>query len=182
MQQHYEGGSYSGESRMGGAMYESEVVRLQREADNFTTKFEHEKKRLMILEDTYKQACTELEEKREHLKKERPSTAKMKKDNQQVKVLENQLDKNYKDLNKLQSENKSLRDQINVMRKEQKNQQRVNNNYSREMKGVEDKALKLNNVTYHGQRMSEELNNQILSLKAKNEEQKYKFQNSIKDL
>ena len=46
----------------------------------------------------------------------------MKKDNMQVKVLENQLDKNYKDLNKLQSENKGLRNQINVMRKEQKNQ------------------------------------------------------------
>ena len=73
---------------MGGAMYESEVTRLQREADNFTTKFEHEKKRLMILEDTYKQALTELEEK-VHLKKERPSTAKMKKDTMQVKVLEN---------------------------------------------------------------------------------------------
>ena len=52
--------SYSNESRMGGAMYESEVTRLQREADNFTTKFEHEKKRLMILEDTYKQNLTEL--------------------------------------------------------------------------------------------------------------------------
>lgn len=151
--------SYSNESRMGGAMYESEVTRLQREADNFTTKFEHEKKRLMILEDTYKQATTELAEKQKHLKTERPSTAKVKKDTAQVKVLENQLDKNYKDLNKLQSENKSLREQINVMRKEQRNQQRVNANYSKEMKGVEDKAIKLNNVTYHGQRMSEELNN-----------------------
>lgn len=46
----------------------------------------------------------------------------MKKDTMQAKVLENQLDKNYKDLNKLQSENKGLRDSINVMRKEQKNQ------------------------------------------------------------
>jgi hypothetical protein len=27
------------------------------------------------------------------------------------------------------------------------------------MKGIDDKALKLNSVTYHGQRMSEELNN-----------------------
>jgi len=45
------------------------------------------------------------------------------------------------------------------MRKEQKNQQRVNNNYAKEMKSIEDKALKLNNVTYNGQRMSDELNN-----------------------
>lgn len=55
--------SYSNESRLGGAMYESEVTRLQREADNFTTKFEHEKKRLMILEDTYKTAIAELAQK-----------------------------------------------------------------------------------------------------------------------
>jgi len=96
--------------------------------------------------------------------------------------LENQLDQNYKDLNKLQSENKTLRDQINVMRKEQKNQIRVNRNYNKEMNGINEKAKKLNGVTYQGQKHSEELNNQILSLKAKNEEQKYKFQNSIKDL
>lgn len=31
-------------SRLGGSMYESESQRLQREADNFTKKFEHEKK------------------------------------------------------------------------------------------------------------------------------------------
>ena len=29
---------------MGGVVYESEAQRLQREADNFTKKFEHEKK------------------------------------------------------------------------------------------------------------------------------------------
>ena len=142
--------SYSNESRMGGAMYESEVTRLQREADNFTTKFEHEKKRLMILEDTYKQAIVELGQKQENLKKERPSTAKTKKDFGRTKVLENQLDQNHKDLNKFQSENKTLRDQINVMRKEQKNQIRVNRNYNKEMNGINDKAKKLNGVTYQG--------------------------------
>lgn len=87
----------------------------------------------MILEDTLTTAKEELEKKHDQLKKERPSTAKNKKDQSKVKVLENQLDQNYKDLNKLQSENKSLRDQINVMRKEQKNQIRVNRNYSKEM-------------------------------------------------
>ena len=37
--------SYSNDSRMGaGAMYVSEALRLQREADRFTEKYEHEKK------------------------------------------------------------------------------------------------------------------------------------------
>jgi chromosome segregation ATPase len=41
----------SGSEMRGFAVMESEAQRLQREADNFTKKFEHEKKRLMILED-----------------------------------------------------------------------------------------------------------------------------------
>lgn len=32
------------DSRMGGIIYESEAQRLQREADSFTKKYEHEKK------------------------------------------------------------------------------------------------------------------------------------------
>jgi len=36
--------SMSNTSRLGGPAYESESQRLQREADNFTKKFEHEKK------------------------------------------------------------------------------------------------------------------------------------------
>ena len=36
---------------------------------------------------------------------------------------------------------------------------RVNHGYDKEMRQVKDKVLKLNNVTYHGQRASEELNN-----------------------
>lgn len=75
----------------------------------------------MILEDQYKQAQNELNEKSENLKNIRPATAKVKKDTQLIKVLENQLDKNLKSYNDLQSGNKSLRQQIDVMRKEMKN-------------------------------------------------------------
>jgi hypothetical protein len=38
-------------SRMQGITYESEAQRLQREADSFTKKYEHEKKHLMVLSD-----------------------------------------------------------------------------------------------------------------------------------
>jgi hypothetical protein len=84
-----------------GAMYESEALRLQREADNFTKKFEHEKKRLMILEDQYKQACEELADKQAQLKEVRPATAKVKKDQHLMKTMENQLDKSLKHFNQL---------------------------------------------------------------------------------
>lgn len=60
-------------------VYESEAQRLQREADNFTKKFEHEKKRLMVLEDQHKQALEELTNQKETLRA-RPTPTDMKKD------------------------------------------------------------------------------------------------------
>ena len=136
----------------------------------------------MILEDQYKQAQNELNEKSENLKNVRPATAKVKKDTQLIKVLENQLDKNLKSYNDLQSGNKSLRQQIDVMRKEMKNQNRVNTGYGKDIKVANEKAKKLNTTTYQGQRVSEETNNQILALKAKHENEKLRFETKIKDL
>jgi hypothetical protein len=43
--------SFSHNNSRGNLFGESEAQRLQREADNFTKKYEHEKKRLMILDD-----------------------------------------------------------------------------------------------------------------------------------
>ena len=44
------------------ALYETEADRLQREADAYTKALEHERKRLLILEDQYKQTNEQLEE------------------------------------------------------------------------------------------------------------------------
>jgi len=49
-------------------------------------------RRLMILEDQYKQMLDDLAEKRKHLQTVRPPTAQMKKDEHKIKLLENQLD------------------------------------------------------------------------------------------
>jgi hypothetical protein len=97
-------------------------------------------------------------------------------------VLENQLDKCLVKYNNLQAENKQLREKIDVMRKEQKNQNRVNKVYNHELKVTNEKAKKLNTTTFQGQRVSEETNNQILALKAKHEAEKYIFERKIKDL
>ena len=68
------------------------------------------------------------------------------------------------------------------MRKEKKNQDRVNKGYSADIKFTNDKVKKLNSVTYQGQRASEETHNQILALKAKHESEKDTFEKKIKDL
>jgi hypothetical protein len=41
-------------------IYESEAQRLQREADSFTKKFEHEKKGLLVINDQLRNAEAEL--------------------------------------------------------------------------------------------------------------------------
>ena len=116
----------AGMSSQGGSQfrntYESEAQRLQAEADNFTKKFEHAKKKLMVLEDSYKQAFEEMEEKKERLKVVRPSSAKMRGDNHLIKTYENQLDKALVKYSDLQAQNKKLRGEIDVMRKQQKKQ------------------------------------------------------------
>lgn len=112
----------------------------------------------------------------------RPATAKVVKSNHKIKTLENQLDKHLVQYNNLQSENKTLRQQIDVMRKEMRNQVRVNHVYGKDIKVANEKAKNLNRTTYQGQRVSEETNNQILALKAKHEAEKFNFERKIKDL
>ena len=68
------------------------------------------------------------------------------------------------------------------MRKEMKNQQRVNKNLLKDIVSTADNAKKMNVTTYQGQRISEETNNQILALKAKHEAEKFNFERKIKDL
>ena len=99
---------------------ESEAQRLQREADNFTKKYEHEKKqeiaiilmlyrRLMILDDQIKQANQELQEAQLRLKKVRPPTAEMSRDIRRISIMENKLEQGLLRYSELQALNRSYR-------------------------------------------------------------------------
>ena len=70
----------------------------------------------MVLEDQHKQALEELTDKRETLRA-RPSPGHMKKDQYEIKLLENRLDKALTNFNDLQAGNKQLRKEIDVWRK-----------------------------------------------------------------
>jgi hypothetical protein len=51
-------------SRFGSnGIHETEQMRLQREVDTFTVKLEHEKRRLLIVDEQIKQVKTEINEK-----------------------------------------------------------------------------------------------------------------------
>ena len=135
----------------------------------------------MVLEDQHKQAREELIDRQEQLRS-RPSPHKMKKDQQEIKLLENHLDKALVKFNDLQSGNKTLRKEIDVWRKQQRNQTRVNRVYQREISAQVEQVKKVNNSTYQGQRISEETNNQILALKQKHETDKLNFEDKIQTL
>ena len=57
----------------GGGIYESETFRLQREVDTFTQKLEHEKRRLLIIEEQIKQVNEELEDRNNSVKSMKPT-------------------------------------------------------------------------------------------------------------
>ena len=106
----------------------------------------------------------------------------MRKDQHEIKLLENKLETALTKYNDLQAQNKVLRGEIDVWRKQLRNQTRVNKGYVREINNTIEKIKQLNNLTYNGQRFCEETNNQILALKKKHEEDKEAFEVRILDL
>jgi len=65
--------------RSAGGIYQTETTRLQNEVDIFTQKLEHEKRRLLIIEEQIKQVTNELEERKISVQKIQPSNEEEKK-------------------------------------------------------------------------------------------------------
>ena len=74
-------GSLRSGGNMGGALHESEQMRLQKEVDTFTQKLEHEKRRLLIIEEQIKQVNEELNERDRSVKQLKPTQLVEKKSN-----------------------------------------------------------------------------------------------------
>ena len=117
--------------------------------------------------------------KQQDLKSNRPSSADLRKHNFEVKRLENQLETALNKYNEIKSGNQGLRREIDVMRKQQLVQHRVNEGYKAEIKKATDTIRNLNIKTQTGARGYEETNNQILALKAKHEIDKFTFESKI---
>ncbi len=165
---------------MSGGIYESESQRLQKETDNFTKKYEHERKRYMILEDQYKQALKENKE--ETVSPDILSGTAVKKQKAKIRVLENQLEKSVTQYNSVMSKNKTQQQQVDVMRKELKTTNKVLKGLDRDMMKLTKKIKKVNEDNATMQKDTEETNNQILALKAKHENDKNKFEEKMQDL
>lgn len=165
-----------------GGIYESEAHRLQREAENFTKKFEHERKRFMILEDHYKQALKEKKAKEEELKKMRPSTANMKKDKIKLRQLENQLEKGQVSYNNVLSSNQTTKKKIDMMRKETSTSKRVVASLEKDIEKKRKEIRELNQKLLATKKSTEDTNVKILGMKSHSEEEKQTFERKMLDL
>jgi hypothetical protein len=139
-------------------------------------------RRLLILEDQNKSHAVDLLEKKTRLNASRPTDQQMHKQKAEIKVLENKLQHALNQYNDLQSSNRGLRKEIDVMRKQQIVQNRVNEGYKVEIKKASETIRNLNVKTQTGARGYEETNNQILALKAKHEIDKFTFETKIIEL
>ncbi len=167
---------------MSGGIYESEPQRLQREADDITKKYEYERKRLLIYEDKYKQALQKKMEKEEAVNTEEMSTENFAKTKKQIRILENQLEKEVTKYNRVRSKNNASKKQIDVMRKELKTAKQVQGGLQKDMakirKKIRGEATKNNEM----QQETEELHNEILALKQKDQDDKTSFEDKMRDL
>ena len=100
----------------------------------------------------------------------------MRKDIHKISLLENNLEKHMLKYSNLQSKNRALREEIDVMRKEQRNLIRANKSLIKDITNQSDEARKVNVMTQSGQRVTDETNNQILALKANHEDRKHRFE------
>jgi len=73
---------------------------------------------LMVLCDQEKELREQLREKREAVMTVRPTTAKMSKDKHEIKLLENRCEQALTKFNSLQSQNKTLRKDIDMLREQ----------------------------------------------------------------
>lgn len=155
-----------------GGIYETEVHRLQREADNFTKKYEHERKRYMILDDQYKQAVKEKKAKEEELAKNRPTTALQKKDKIKLKQLENQLEKGQVTFNNTLSTNEEAKKKIDLMRKEVQTSKRVLASLDNDINSKREEIKTANEKVIKAKKSTEDTNVRILVLKSRHEAEK----------
>lgn len=163
-------------------MYESESQRLQKEADNFTKKYEHERKRYMILEDQYKQALAQKKDKMKTSNVDRLSGTNQKKTKARIKVLENQLEKQVTKYNSIMSKNKNFKRQVDVKRKELDTGEKVLAGLTKDLKKATKQIKKMNMDNVKMASDTEDTHNQILALKAKHEQEKHNFEGKMQDL
>lgn len=163
-------------------IYENETVWLQWETDEFTKRLEQEKWRLMILDDQIKQLKIEMMEKEDNIKGIKPSGL----EESQISIKMKRINKTQINeelwINKMTSHNKTLKKEINTLRKEIMGAQLELDKHTTKIAKAKKTAKKLNSEYTAAKKNTEETNNQIISLKAKHESEKLWFEKEIENI
>jgi hypothetical protein len=155
---------------------ESEIQRLQREVDNYTRKYEQEKRRLFGIEETYNLVYKEHHERQKKVQDlTAPGKNQDKKLLNQIKTWENQLELAVTKYNEVLAANKKLRGEVDVLRRERGTFLRVYKNMAGELDKADDVAREQAFKATVREKRSEEAQQQILDLKNKNESEQAFF-------
>ena len=163
----------------GGGMYESETMRLQREVDIFTQKLEHEKRRLLIIEEQIKQANADLGDRNKSVASMKPTQLIEKKTNIKLQSQSKSVNNERVKLNQTKAKNEQLRREIDGLRKELTSADNEVFKLKSNIKRAKKEAESQNKDYVIGKKISEEATNQIIALRAKHEEEKERFENEI---
>jgi chromosome segregation ATPase len=150
--------------------------------DNFTQKLEHEKRRLLIIEEQIKQVTEELGERDRSVKQLRPTHLVEKKSNIKMNSTAKNVNNERVKLNQTRARNQNMRADIDVLRKEMTSAITEIDGLKKTIKRSKREAETQNREYVLGKKVAEEANNQIIALRAKHEEEKERFENEIKKL
>jgi len=168
-----------------GGLYESEIQRLQRDADNFTKELESQKRKESKFKNDLVKEADSLKKLKEHIQEKRPSTKEQKQKAAVIKRLENQLDKEIVQYNQTVAENKTLRKEIDKYRKDKKaseeifgklqkqkheieiNTMQTTKERNKELTEIEDATMSTILIKNTYGKKKEEYNSNITSLKKK---------------
>eukprot|EP00826_Nyctotherus_ovalis_P010193 TRINITY_DN12709_c0_g1_i2.p1 TRINITY_DN12709_c0_g1~~TRINITY_DN12709_c0_g1_i2.p1 ORF type:complete len:313 (-),score=129.63 TRINITY_DN12709_c0_g1_i2:930-1868(-) len=122
---------------------ESDLQRLQREADNFTKELEGQKRKEEKLRSELEKETEIFTKYKSHLRNNRPTTKEQKQRAANIKRMENQLEKEILKYNQIVSENKALRRDINKYRKDKKAAEEIYNTRLKQKQNIENDTLKV---------------------------------------
>eukprot|EP01022_Parablepharisma_sp_SALTPOND_P008072 TRINITY_DN135155_c0_g1_i1.p4 TRINITY_DN135155_c0_g1~~TRINITY_DN135155_c0_g1_i1.p4 ORF type:complete len:336 (-),score=79.58 TRINITY_DN135155_c0_g1_i1:4695-5702(-) len=120
-----------------GRLYESEVQRLQRDADNFTKELESQKRKEVKFKTELSKEAEALKILKDQIRDKRPSTKEQKQKAAIIKRLENQLDKEIVQYNQTVAENKTLRTEIDKYRKDKKAAEEIFSKLMKQKQSIE---------------------------------------------
>lgn len=171
-----------GNSQNIGGIHETETQRLQREVDTYTQALEHERHRLLTIDQQIKQVEQELKEKCESNNKKKPTALGAKKQNITISRQKNQVNNERLRLNQTKAENSTYRGKIDSLRKELLNATNECNTLTSETKRIKKEAQEQNKLQLISNQLAEQHTNQCIALRAKHEEDKEAFENKIKQM